>query len=128
MTPTLFLVFLISSTETIAQVCLKHMFLDPQKYWLYIAAVLCYAVVCILLFISYRYNGMGIMHVLWSSASILLAVGIGIFYFRENITTLDKVGILLIITGMIFVLWEGEIEHFTVYKKIAEVSRGATNT
>jgi drug/metabolite transporter (DMT)-like permease len=71
---------------------------------------------------------MGIMHVLWSSASILLAVGIGIFYFRENITTLDKVGILLIITGMIFVLWEGEIEHFTVYKKIAEVSRGATNT
>jgi drug/metabolite transporter (DMT)-like permease len=126
MTPTILLVLLISSTETIAQVCLKHMFLDPQKYWLYIAAVLCYAIVCILLFVSYRYNGMGILHVLWSSVSILLAIGIGIFYFHEKITSLDKIGIVLILLGMIFVLWEGEIDHFAVYKKISNVLSDTT--
>lgn len=127
MTLTLLLIFLISVTESVAQVCLKHLFLDPQKFWLYVAAVLCYAIVCILLFFSYRYNGMGILHVLWSSLSILLALGIGIFYFKEEITTLDKLGIILIITGMIFVLWESDDDHFSVYKKISMTMSGASD-
>ncbi len=111
MDPTIFLVLFISSFECMGEICLKKLHLNPQRFWLFIAAVTFYTVVCFLLFIAYRYNGMGIVHVLWSGVSILLVLSVGIFYFNEQVTLLDKVGIVCIIIGMILILWTGENER-----------------
>jgi multidrug transporter EmrE-like cation transporter len=54
---------------------------------------------------------MGIIHVLWSGVSILLVLGVGIFYFNEKITTLDKLGIIFIVVGMVLILWKNETEY-----------------
>jgi multidrug transporter EmrE-like cation transporter len=111
MDPTFLLVCLISSSECIGEICLKKLHLNPDRFWLFIVAVVFYTIVCFLLFISYRYKGMGIIHVLWSGISILLVLGVSVFYFKEKITTLDKLGIICIIAGMVLILWKNETEY-----------------
>lgn len=111
MDPTFLLVCLISTSECIGEICLKKLHLNPDRFWLFIAAVVFYTIVCFLLFISYRYRGMGIVHVLWSGISILLVLSVGIFYFEEKITMMDKLGIIFILLGMVLILWKNKTEY-----------------
>jgi multidrug transporter EmrE-like cation transporter len=56
---------------------------------------------------SYKYKGMGLVNILWSGMSILVICSVGITYFGEKITMMDKIGMALIVAGMVCVLWEG---------------------
>jgi multidrug transporter EmrE-like cation transporter len=102
----LLLILAISISECIGQSCLKKYNLDPEKTYLYISGVIFYSIVCALLVMSYKYKGMGLINVLWSGLSVLVIVSTGILFFNESITFLDKVGILLIITGIVYVILE----------------------
>ena len=102
----LLLVLAISISECIGQSCLKKYHMDPEKTYLYISGVIFYSIVCALLVMSYKYKGMGLVNVLWSGLSVLVIVSTGMLFFDESITTLDKVGILLIVAGIGCVIWE----------------------
>ncbi len=56
---------------------------------------------------SYKYKGMGIVNVLWSGISVLTVISTGIIFFNEKITKLDWIGIIFIILGIFFILYEG---------------------
>lgn len=102
----LFIILLISISECIGQSCLKKLFENPSKTHLYLVAVVFYSIVCYLLFLSYKYKGMGIVNVLWSGLSVLVIVSTGVIYFNEKITNLDKLGILLILIGIACISYE----------------------
>jgi multidrug transporter EmrE-like cation transporter len=104
------LILLISISECIGQSCLKTYHNNPSKFYLYFMAVLFYSIVCLLLVMSYKYKGMGIVNVLWSGISVLVVVSAGILFFNESITNLDKIGILLVVAGITCIIWEGD--HF----------------
>ncbi len=104
--------------ELCGQSCLKYFNIN-NKIQYYIYGVIFYALVCFLLYKSYKFKGMGIINVLWSGLSILLILSISIIFFGEKITTKDKIGIVFIILGMIFILYEGthpvsNVENFLV--------------
>lgn len=103
----LVIILLISVCELCGQSCLKYFNLNKDKPQYYFLAVLFYSIVCYLLIQSYYYKGMGIVNVLWSGISVLVILTGGYLLFGEEITNLDKVGVMLIISGIVCVLYEG---------------------
>jgi multidrug transporter EmrE-like cation transporter len=101
------IIILISLCETLGQSCLKFFDKNNHRFEFYLLGIIFYALVCFLLVMSYKYRGMGIINVLWSGISILLIMSSGIIFFGEKITTMDKIGIILIISGIVFILSEG---------------------
>lgn len=100
------IIVLIAISECIGQSCLRRLFEDPSKTHLYITAVIFYSIICYLLFLSYRYKGMGLINVLWSGISVLVIVSTGVILFNEKITKLDIFGIFLILSGIYCILIE----------------------
>lgn len=93
--------------ECVGQSCLKSMFNDPSKSYLYVAGVVSYGVVCYLLLLSYNYKSMGLINVLWSGLSVLAVLGAGALFFHERITTMDAVGVVLTLAGIALIMAEG---------------------
>lgn len=102
------LVLLISISECLGQSCLKTYHKHPSELWLWVLGVLFYTIVCVLLVMSYKYKGMGLVNVIWSGLSVLIIVSTGVIFFEETITWLDKIGIALILLGIGCVVSEGE--------------------
>ena len=53
--------------------------------------------------LSLKYGEMAIVNVLWISISIVLATLLGVFYFKEQISLLQYVGMGFILIGMILI-------------------------
>jgi multidrug transporter EmrE-like cation transporter len=102
------LVLLISASECLGQSCLKSFYKNPTRKYLYFLGVIFYSIVCLLLVLSYKYKGMGLVNVLWSGISVLAVVSVGAIYFDETITTMDMLGIGLILCGIGLVVYEGD--------------------
>ena len=102
------LIFLIAIAECVGQSCLRSFYNNPNRTGLVLLGVIFYSIVCILLVMSYKYKGMGLVNVMWSGLSVLVIVSTGMLFFNEKITRLDWVGIALIIAGMAAVLYEGD--------------------
>lgn len=102
------LVLLISASECLGQSCLKSFYQDPTRKYLYLLGVIFYSIVCLLLVLSYKYKGMGLVNVLWSGISVLAVVSVGTIYFDESITMIDIAGIILILAGIGLVVYEGD--------------------
>ena len=103
----LLIVFLISLCELFGQTCLKYLNVNKDKYHFYAYAVVFYALVCYLLLLSYKYRGMGIVNILWSGISVLVILSSSMIFFGEQITMMDKIGVLFIIFGIFLVSYEG---------------------
>ena len=99
---------LISLLECVGQSCLLTYHKNPSKWLLFLTGVLFYGIVCLLLVLSYKYKGMGIINVLWSGISVLVIVSVGMLFFHEKITPMDWVGVLLVLAGIGFITWEGD--------------------
>ena len=102
------IILLIVILECLGQMCLKSYFNNPGKIHLYFIAIVFYAMVCLMLVLSYKYRGMGIINVLWSGISVLAVASAGAIFFHERLTRLDMIGIVCILVGIGCVLWEGE--------------------
>ncbi len=102
------LVVLISLSECFGQSSLKRYYNDPTKTYFYFIGVLFYAVVCLLLVMSYKFSGMGLVNILWSGISVLTILTTGILFFDETVTRMDWAGVVLILAGISFIVWEGE--------------------
>lgn len=102
------IILFIAIFECIAQGCLKKYYNNPlpaNKY-LYFLAICAYSIICLLLIQSYNYKTMGLVNVLWSGISVLVILSLGVFYFGEKITTLDKIGVGLVLVGISFIVYE----------------------
>ena len=52
---------------------------------------------------SLRYNGVAITNILWISLSIILVTIIGYFFFKEDISLIQFIGIALIFSGLVLI-------------------------
>jgi multidrug transporter EmrE-like cation transporter len=101
------IILLISICELFGQSCLKYFNKNQEKTHYYFLAVLFYSIVCYLLVQSYKYKGMGIINVLWSGISILVILSSSMVFFGEEITTMDKIGVVLVVLGIFLISYEG---------------------
>jgi multidrug transporter EmrE-like cation transporter len=49
---------------------------------------------------------MGLINVMWSGLSVLVIVSTGVLFFNEKITNLDRIGIFLVLLGILCILYE----------------------
>jgi len=100
------IVLSIAIIESLGQLCIKIIHNDPEKYHFYFITVILYSLVCFLLYTSYSHMGMGSINILWCGMSAVVVFASGIMFFCEKHTNLDLLGILLVITGTVCILWE----------------------
>lgn len=91
--------------EAGAQYCIKRSkTADAEnKTSFFLFAVLLYALVCGCLSRSYEYQTMGLVNAVWSAASVLAIVSIGVVAYHETLTKTDSAGILFIIVGVFLI-------------------------
>ncbi len=68
-----------------------------------IMTIICYAIMAIFLAFSFKYEGAAITNIIWVSLSAIGMTAIGYFIFHENITTLQFIGIGVIMIGLIII-------------------------
>jgi multidrug transporter EmrE-like cation transporter len=96
-------ILLIVSFETVAMSCFKG---SVQKtifpdWRFFLAGVVCYAIVGILLVQTFKLSGLAVTNALWSGLSVIATTTVGILLFKETIHMHDVLAILLISTGLI---------------------------
>ena len=76
------LVLGISIAEAFGQLSIKNGNGKREKKWLFLG-IFFYSIVCLLLWKSYTYEGMGHVNLLWSCISIIFAYISGIIFYKE---------------------------------------------
>lgn len=100
------LISLIVITESTAQYHIKKSKTTNNLMYL-LVAVLCYMVICGLLYKCYDYHEMGMTNLIWSILSILSIMIVGHIAFHEDLNNYDIFGILLCIIGLYFIFVYG---------------------
>jgi multidrug transporter EmrE-like cation transporter len=106
----LLLVILITLFEACGQTCLKVARNRETVTWFLVGLVL-YMMVAGLLYTTYRYGGgLGHINLVWSCMSIIIAVFIGAFVFREKINYFTWVSLLFAVGAIYFAHKAAELE------------------
>lgn len=95
------LVIFISILEICGQTCIRKFRENGNKQFIILGIAL-YLAVVLLLFHSYRYHGMGIVNLLWSCLSIIMAVVVGHFIFNEEVNHYMAMAIVLAFAAILF--------------------------
>ncbi len=93
------LIGLILISETVAIGFLKEYSVSGSVVWLLVGLAL-YACVAAFLVQSFKYEGMGIVNILWSACSVIAVVLTGVLLFGETVTTNDVIGMAMVIAGV----------------------------
>jgi drug/metabolite transporter (DMT)-like permease len=62
---------------------------------------------------------MGMINVLWSALSVISILLVGYFYWGDDINYMEIIGVILVISGSILVLYEYETEILTKNDEIS---------
>jgi small multidrug resistance pump len=91
-------VLLIVIVENMAQFCLKEYQKCNALYW-YILGVVFYAAIAFLLVISFRYEKMAIVNIMWGGLSALILTLVAYYFYGEELTRFQILGIVIILIG-----------------------------
>jgi small multidrug resistance pump len=101
----LFLLFTILS-ETAAVICMKLSTGFQNKLYT-VVAVITYALSFVFLTLSLKSLPAGIANAIWAGASTVLVTALGIFIFKERLSTVQMVSIVFIVLGLVGLNWKG---------------------
>ena len=91
-------VLVIVIVENMAQFCLKKYQSCNALYW-YILGVVFYAAIAFLLVMSFRYEKMAIVNIMWGGLSALILTLVAYFFYGEELTYIQILGIVIILIG-----------------------------
>lgn len=97
-------------SETAAMSFLKE-YSSGGEFLMLIVGLAFYFLVCLFLVQSMHYDSIGIVNVLWSAASVLVVLFVGIILFHEQVTGFQMIGIGLVICGVITIRWNEDKKH-----------------
>lgn len=99
------LVIVLSLLDVAGASAAKMWYLHKSPYYLALTIIL-FGLAGLTFAKSLSYQGMAITNILWVAFSAILVVLVGYFIFRENITPLQLVGIVIIIGGLVLVNYQ----------------------
>ncbi|MDP2624589.1 MAG: SMR family transporter [Candidatus Peregrinibacteria bacterium] len=71
-----------------------------EKHAYLIVTMVAFAITGLLLAKSLKYEGVAIVNIIWIALSAILVAGVGYFWFKENITTIQWIGVAIIVLGL----------------------------
>ena len=93
-------VILIVASDTSVLILLQSYFHSAETWKL--VAILCgYVVLCVSFSYALRYEGLGIVNVLWVASSLILVTAVGVLHFGVRPTPTEWAGIICILIGVI---------------------------
>ena len=97
---------LLITFELIADIFAKEYSLQ-NNYWFWTASIVSY-IIANIFWLSAIKNGSGLGKgaIIFSVASAIIAVSIGIIFYKEMVTKIQMIGILLGIISLVFIFWE----------------------
>lgn len=93
---------LVLITDALAIILSKYYSLSQNKWYL-VFAVLAFAFTGLFFCLSLNYKGMALANILWSAFASLLISFIGVTFFKEELATVQLVGIGVIVVGLALV-------------------------
>ena len=99
------LVVIIVCIENTSQYFLKHYAMD-KKIHFFIYGVLLYAVIAYILTLTFKYEKMVIINILWGGISALLLTAMAYVLFDERLSMREIIGILVIFAGIFIINWK----------------------
>lgn len=90
---------LILVSETVAIGLLKEFSMSGSAVYLFGGLAL-YTLVAVFLVQSFKYEGMGVVNILWSAFSVIAVVVTGVLLFGETVTTNDLIGMAMVVSGV----------------------------
>lgn len=103
------IVVLIATFEAFAQTLLKKAQVNKKTHMI-LFGVIMYFLVGILLFVSYHYEGLGHINLLWSCLSIIIAILVGYTIFGEPVNHFTWVAFGCALGAIYFAHKAGEFE------------------
>ncbi len=95
-------VILLAETAAIA---LLKAYADTSNILFLFGGLFGYFLVCVFLEYSFRYEGMGVVNILWSAFSVTFVVATGMLLFSEHVTPAQIVGTAFVMTGVLLLRW-----------------------
>jgi len=84
--------------------CLAAKFWAAGKgSWLFAFSVFCFAIAGVFFAYSLKFNPVAIINVLWVAASVVFVTLFGVFYFKENISVFQYLGLVLVVIGFVLI-------------------------
>ncbi len=93
-------VLLILISETTALSFLKKFSVD-SNYLYFGLGIFFYLLVSLFLVKSFKYEGMGLVNVLWSAFSVVFVVSSGVIFFKESVTYIEMGAMVMILSGVV---------------------------
>lgn len=101
----LLLVVIIVCLENASQYFLKYYTTDKKVHF-FIYGVILYAFVAYVLTLTFKYEKMVIVNILWGGISALLLTAMAYVLFDEKLTAREIIGILVIFAGIFIINWK----------------------
>jgi len=98
----LLIVLLIVFVEVIGQYCLKQYHLEKYTLW-FVAGALVYAFIAYLLALSFNFEKIAIVHILWAGLSMIALTLFSYLMFNEKPSHKQLFGMALILIGVVLV-------------------------
>lgn len=93
-------VLLILIAETTALSFLKKFSVD-SNYAYFAVGIFFYTLVAIFLVKTFKYEGMGLVNVLWSAFSVIFVVAAGMLFFKESFSYVEAFAMVMILSGVV---------------------------
>ena len=92
------IVLAIVLVECVGQYCLKKFSQNNMVFW-YILGALTYGIIAYLLVISYSFEKLAIVNIMWGAMSAFILTLMAYFFYNETLTYTQISGIIVILLG-----------------------------
>lgn len=101
----LVIIFFAALLEGLAVGCIKHAYVYQQKKYLILSALI-FILITFLFYYVYHYEKISIVNAHYNVFSFIIITTIGVYIFKETLSYCEKIGLLFIFLGMLFILYE----------------------
>ncbi len=101
----LLIILFASLLEGLAVGCIKYAYVKQNK-WYILFSVILFTIISFLFYYVYHFEKISIVNAHYNVFSFLIITLIGVYIFKETLSYCEKIGLSLILFGIVFILYE----------------------
>lgn len=101
----LLIIFFAALLEGLAVGCIKHAYIYQEKKYLILSSLI-FILITFLFYYVYHFERISIVNAHYNVFSFIIITLIGVYIFKETLSYCEKMGLFLIVIGMLFILYE----------------------
>jgi multidrug transporter EmrE-like cation transporter len=99
------IIFFAAILEGLAVSCIKYAYIHKNKWYITISIIL-FTIISFLFYYVYHFEKISIVNAHYNVFSFLIITIIGVYIFKETLSICEKLGLSLILFGIMFIMYE----------------------